>query len=172
MTEYRNPDFEIRGFNAFSLVCADMRETVDFYTAKLGMRLIGTDEDASGTQRFLVDVGNGVDRFEFLWFPDGRFAPGVATSDYLDGGMTWQPTGALVHLCLDVPDTLLDGYRENLKQAGVDVTLMRSDSSFHRSFYFKDPNGINIEVGSYTRPFVEEDLNYTDSAHFDVMERD
>ncbi len=176
--DHVNEIFELRGFNKIALVCGSIKKSVDFYTNLLGMKLIHQTQEDDGSKRCLIDFGNGVDRLELIWFPDGEVAPGIATSNYLDeelANLLIQPTAALIHICYDLPLIELENYRKKLKNLDIDVTLMRNDMTFHSSFYFKDPDGINIEFGANTRAYMDGDLEYQPKADvetYDTLARD
>ena len=76
------------------------------------------------------------------------------------------------HVAFDVPGEQIDAYQRQLKAAGVDVTdVVNHDESeagaspeinettFVRSIYFKDPDGILLEFAAWTRELDERDVN-------------
>ncbi len=167
MTKVNNSVFDIRGINHLALVCKDMARTVDFYSNVLGMPLIKTLDLPGGRgQHFFFDIGNG-DSLAFFWFPDAPEAqPGVASARNLpmEGPIT-SAHGSMNHVAFDVPAELIDEYHEKLIARGIKVTkIMNHDeserqitldtvtpSTFVRSIYFYDPDGICLEFASWTR---------------------
>jgi catechol 2,3-dioxygenase-like lactoylglutathione lyase family enzyme len=76
------------------------------------------------------------------------------------------------HVAFDVSPDKIDEYRERLVKAGVDVTpVVNHDASenqaskeitpttFVRSIYFLDPDGIQLEFAAWTRELDESDVN-------------
>ena len=169
-----NEKFEIRGINHLALVCRDMKKTVDFYTGVLGMPLtktINLPQDAG--QHFFFDIGNH-DQLAFFWFPDApESQPGVthAPNLPLQGDIT-SAHASMNHVAFDVPEDKIEEYQQKLQAAGVDITEvvnhdasenqaspMLTDTTFVRSIYFKDPDGILLEFASWTRELDESDVN-------------
>ena len=170
----RNTKFEIRGVNHLALTCKDMKRTVDFYSGVLGMPLTKTIDLPRGMgQHFFFDIGNG-DSLAFFWFPDSPEAvPGVTNPANLVGrGPITTANATMNHVAFDVSPDKIDEYRERLVKAGVDVTpVVNHDASenqaskeitpttFVRSIYFLDPDGIQLEFAAWTRELDESDVN-------------
>jgi len=167
MSEGKNKVFDIRGINHLALVCKDMARTVDFYSNVLGMPLTKTIDLPRGMgQHFFFDIGNG-DSLAFFWFPDApAAAPGVAAAKNLPTqGPITSAHGSMNHVAFDVPEEKFDEYVAKLKARGIKVTpVMNHDdsetqvaidhvtpSTFVRSVYFYDPDGICLEFASWTR---------------------
>ncbi|HIG62790.1 MAG TPA: VOC family protein [Gammaproteobacteria bacterium] len=169
-----NEKYEIRGINHLALVCRDMKKTVDFYSGVLGMKLTKTIELPNGMgQHFFFDIGKG-DMLAFFWFPEApESQPGVTHSEnVVGGGSITSAHASMNHVAFDVPADKIDEYRKNLIAAGVEVTavvnhddsenqasLEVTDTTFVRSLYFKDPDGILLEFASWTRELDEHDVN-------------
>ena len=167
MTTVKNDVFDIRGINHLALVCKDMARTVDFYTNVLGMPLIKTLDLPGGRgQHFFFDIGNG-DSLAFFWFPNAPEAqPGVSSAANLPMvGPITSGHGSMNHVAFNVPAEKIDEYHEKLAARGIAVTkIMNHDeserqitldtvtpSTFVRSIYFFDPDGICLEFASWTR---------------------
>lgn len=169
-----NDKFEIRGINHLALVCKDMKKTVDFYTGVLGMPLTKTiNLPYDSGQHFFFDVGNG-DSLAFFWFPDApESVPGVTHAAHILGeGSLTSAHASMNHVAFDVPAEKIEEYRKKLEAAGVHVTpvvnhddsetqasLTLTESTFVRSIYFKDPDGILLEFAAWTRELDERDVN-------------
>lgn len=167
MTAPKNEKFEIMGVNHLALVCKDMKRTVAFYSGLLGMPLTKTIDLPNGMgQHFFFDIGNG-DSLAFFWFPDAPEAvPGVTHPAHLVGrGSITTAHASLNHLAFNVPADRIDEYRRRLEAAGVEITpvinhdeserqasLELTPSTFVRSIYFLDPDGIQLEFAAWTRP--------------------
>ena len=160
--------FEFQGINHLALVCSDMARTVDFYSNVLGMPLIKTIDLPMGMgQHFFFDIGNG-DALAFFWFPDAPPAqPGVAAAGHLPtaGKSIASAHGSMNHVAFNVPADKIDEYYKRLKAKGIEATLIlnHDDSerqvslkptptTFVRSIYFFDPDGICLEFAAWTRP--------------------
>jgi catechol 2,3-dioxygenase-like lactoylglutathione lyase family enzyme len=160
----KNKEFEFQGVNHLALVCKDMARTVDFYSNVLGMPLIKTIELPNGMgQHFFFDLGNG-DSLAFFWFPNAPDAqPGVASAA---PGMLPGPSahGSMNHVAINVPADKIDAYYEKLTAKGIkasrvishddspmQASLEITPTTFVRSIYFFDPDGIALEFAAWTR---------------------
>jgi catechol 2,3-dioxygenase-like lactoylglutathione lyase family enzyme len=170
----RNEKFDIQGINHLALVCKDMKRTVDFYSGVLGMPLTKTiNLPQNMGQHFFFDIGNG-DQLAFFWFPDAPPAvPGVTHAAHLIGrGSGISAHASMNHVAFNIPAERVDEYQRKLEEAGVDCTpvvnhddserqasLTITPSTFVRSIYFKDPDGILLEFAAWTRELDERDVN-------------
>jgi catechol 2,3-dioxygenase-like lactoylglutathione lyase family enzyme len=178
----RNKDFELRGVNHLALVCKDMARTVEFYSNVLGMPLVKTIELPGGLgQHFFFDIGGG-DCLAFFWFPEAPpAAPGVASPRAPFGAASLLSAhGSMNHVAFDVPADKLDEYRERLAAKGVEVTevvnhdespaqasLELTESTFVRSIYFFDPDGILLEFAGWTRDLTDADVRHPPASEAD-----
>ena len=171
-------DFAVSGINHLALVCSDMQRTVDFYTQVLGFPLIKTIELPGGRgQHFFFDIGNGAS-LAFFWFPD---APpphhGVSSPDpdtFFDpAAELTTAVASMNHVAFDVPPEQIDEYRERLVGRGIrctpilnhddsprGISLELTDSTFVRSVYFFDPDGIMLEFAAWTRALDASDVSH------------
>ncbi len=167
MSTPKNSEFEIKGINHVALVCKDMARTVDFYTGVLGMPLIKTIDLPHGMgQHFFFDVGNG-DALAFFWFPGApASAPGIAAAAHLptSGKSIASAHGSMNHLAFNVPAEKIDEYHQRLVAKGLNpgaimnhdeseqqVNLKVTPTTFIRSIYFFDPDGVLLEFAAWTR---------------------
>ncbi|HEY4123213.1 MAG TPA: VOC family protein [Rhizomicrobium sp.] len=163
--------FGFRGINHLALVCKDMAKTVDFYSNILGMPLVKTLElPNDGGQHFFFDVGNG-DTIAFFWFPRAPEAqPGIVQAKH-GGGVSAH--GSMNHLAIDVDGSELLKYREKLIAKGIEVTDVKNHgdtthsmgentdpTTFVRSIYFHDPDGIRLEFAAWTRELGPQDITH------------
>ena len=169
-----NEKFDIRRINHLALVCKDMKKTVDFYSGVLGMPLTKTiNLPYDSGQHFFFDIGNG-DMLAFFWFPDApESVPGVTHAANLIGeGSLTSAHASMNHVAFNVPEEKIGDYQKKLEAAGVRVTpvvhhddsetqasLTPTESTFVRSIYFKDPDGILLEFAGWTRALDERDVN-------------
>ncbi|MBI3301234.1 MAG: VOC family protein [Deltaproteobacteria bacterium] len=183
MAQRANKEFELRGVNHLALVCKDMARTVDFYSNVLGMPLTKTIDLPDGRgQHFFFDLGNG-DSLAFFWFPNApAAAPGIASpATQVGKGSLVTAHGSMNHVAFDVAAEKIEEYRAKLLAKGVEVTevinhddtpqqrsLMVNESTFVRSIYFFDPDGILLEFAGWTRELGKEG----DVRHKPVTEAD
>jgi catechol 2,3-dioxygenase-like lactoylglutathione lyase family enzyme len=179
MAENQNKEFELRGVNHLALVCKDMARTVDFYSNVLGMPLTKTIDLPDGMgQHFFFDIGNG-DSLAFFWFPNApEAAPGIASAPRR-GALT-SAHGSMNHVAFDVPADKIEEYQERLAARGIEVTPVVnhddsptqtspevSDTTFVRSIYFFDPDGILLEFAAWTRDLTEQDVRHRPASEAD-----
>ncbi len=165
MARAKNEVFELGGINHLALVCKDMARTVDFYSNVLGMPLVKTIDLPMGMgQHFFFDIGNG-DCLAFFWFPDApEAAPGIASAANLPGRSIVSAHGSMNHVAFNVPEDKIEDYYERLVAKGIKATkILNHDESerqvsldltpttFVRSIYFFDPDGICLEFAAWTR---------------------
>lgn len=169
MSRPKNAEFEFGGINHLALVCKDMARTVEFYSGVLGMPLIKTIELPRGMgQHFFFDVGNG-DSIAFFWFADAPEAvPGVASA--AKGPLPGPSAhGSMNHVAINVPADKIDAYHDKLVEKGIECTRVVSHddspmqasleitpTTFVRSIYFYDPDGIALEFAAWTRELPQD----------------
>lgn len=169
-----NAKFDIQGINHLALVCKDMKRTVDFYSGILGMPLTKTiNLPQNMGQHFFFDIGNG-DQLAFFWFPDApESVPGIThATDLVGRGSITSAHASMNHVAFNIPADKVDEYQQKLKAAGIDCTdVVNHDdspdqasptltpSTFVRSIYFKDPDGILLEFAAWARELDENDVN-------------
>ena len=154
------------GVHHLALVSKDMARTVDFYTNVMDMKLVkGFDLGFDMGQHFFFDMGGG-NLLAFFWFSGAaQAAPGVASAQGLvrDGESIMSAHGSMNHVAFKAPLDKIEGYRDALIAKGVDCTDMVNhadvetkpgearhsdepdDTTWVRSFYFFDPDGIMLE---------------------------
>jgi catechol 2,3-dioxygenase-like lactoylglutathione lyase family enzyme len=174
------PNFRYQGLNHVALVCRDMKETVEFYTKVLEMKLVKTLDLPGGYgQHFFFDGGNGA-LIAFFWFPDApEAAPGIASQNQTPGMPITTAHGSMNHLAMDIPLEDFDACVERLKSKGLKVRVINhadndkgytdgvTDETWIRSMYFTDPNGIALELAALTRPFNEGDVAHAPATYED-----
>jgi len=160
------------GVNHVALVARDMAETVDFYQNVLEMPLVKTIDFANGRgQHFFFDCGGGA-LIAFFWFPDAPpAAPGIASmhADVRAHGMM-TAHASMNHLAISIPLEKFDAYVARLRAKDIRVHVINHDDSpsgsakemhegvWVRSMYFRDPNGIHMELAALTRAFRPDDV--------------
>ncbi len=178
-----NTKFDIQGINHLALVCKDMKRTVDFYSGVLGMPLTKTINLPNNMgQHFFFDIGNG-DQLAFFWFPDApESVPGVTHAAHLIGqGSLTSAHASMNHVAFNIPADKVEAYQQKLVDAGIECTpVVNHDdsenqaspeitpSTFVRSIYFKDPDGILLEFAAWARELTEDDVNCEPATAADV----
>ena len=157
---------ELSGINHLALSCADMDRTITFYRDVLGMPLVKTiDFPAGRGKHYFFDCGNG-DCVAFFEFPSGP--KGVDAKTH--GKMAATP-GMMHHVAFNVTNEQIEEYRQRLVDHGVEVTEVVNhddtptgaspevnESTFVRSIYFRDPDGMQLEFAAWSRPLVVHDV--------------
>jgi len=122
-----------RGIHHAAFVCEDVEETIRFYQDFLGFPLVELVEnrDYAGSSHFFFDLGNG-NLLGFFDFPGHDHEP-------------WKETiGALQHMAISVTGEQFALAKAKLEQRGVDY--LGPDRGAEDSLYFRDPNGLGIEL--------------------------
>jgi glyoxylase I family protein len=133
------------GVHHLALICRDVEETIRFYQEFLGFPLVELVEnrDYAGSSHFFFDIGNR-NLLGFFDFP-GHDHPAFT-----------ETIGGVQHLAISVSSRQYDAARQKLDQAGVDY--LGPDRGVEESMYFRDPNGIGLEL-------YREDLGVFNGEH-------
>ncbi|HET6877440.1 MAG TPA: VOC family protein [Jatrophihabitans sp.] len=127
------PATTARGIHHAAFVCGDVEETIRFYQDFLGFPLVELVEnrDYAGSSHFFFDIGNG-NLLGFFDFPGHEHEPYKET------------IGALQHLAISVTSEQFEAARTKLEERGV--AYLGPDRGADDSLYFRDPNGMGIEL--------------------------
>jgi glyoxylase I family protein len=127
------PRSTARGVHHAAFVCRDVEETIRFYQEFLGFPLVELVEnrDYIGSSHFFFDIGNR-NLLGFFDFPGHDHEPYKET------------IGALQHLAISVDAEHFDAARAKLDAAGIEY--LGPDRGVLDSVYFRDPNGMGIEL--------------------------
>jgi glyoxylase I family protein len=122
-----------RGIHHAALICSDVEQTIQFYQGLLGFPLVELVEnrDYAGSSHFFFDLGNQT-LLGFFDFPGLGLEPGV------------ESIGSVQHIAISVPRDRWEQLRVRLDEAGVKYG--GPDQGIEESMYFKDPDGIQIEL--------------------------
>jgi glyoxylase I family protein len=122
-----------RGIHHAALICSDVEQTIRFYQDLLGFPLVELVEnrDYAGSSHFFFDVGNRT-LLGFFDFPGLGLEPGV------------EAIGGVQHIAISAPRDRWEQVRARLDAAGV--AYGGPDRGIEESMYFKDPDGIQIEL--------------------------
>jgi glyoxylase I family protein len=127
------PATTARGIHHAAFVCKDVEETIRFYQGFLGFPLVELVEnrDYPGSSHFFFDIGND-NLLGFFDFPGHHHEPYEET------------IGALQHLAISVTSEQFEAARAKLDATGIDY--LGPDRGADDSVYFRDPNGMGIEL--------------------------
>jgi glyoxylase I family protein len=127
------PATTARGVHHVAFICRDVEETVRFYQELLGFPLVEMVEnrDYRGSTHFFFDLGNG-NLLGFFDFPGHDHEPYRET------------IGALQHMAISVTSEQFEAAKAKLDAAGVEY--LGPDRGVLDSVYFRDPNGMGIEL--------------------------
>jgi glyoxylase I family protein len=122
-----------RGIHHAALICSDVEQTIRFYQDLLGFPLVELVEnrDYPGSSHLFFDLGNRT----LLGFFD---FPGLG----LDRAV--ESIGSVQHLAISAPRDRWEEVQGRLEAAGVEYS--GPDQGIPESMYFKDPDGIQIEL--------------------------
>ena len=122
-----------RGIHHVALICSDVEQTIRFYQDLLGFPLVELVEnrDYEGSSHFFFDLGNQT-LLGFFDFPGLGLGPGV------------ESIGSVQHIAISMPRDKWEEAQARLDAAGV--TYAGPDIGIPESMYFKDPDGIQIEL--------------------------
>lgn len=122
-----------RGIHHAAFVCKDVEETIRFYQDFLGFPLVELVEnrDYAGSSHFFFDLGNRT----LLGFFD---FPGLDQDPYKE------TIGALQHLAISVTSEQFEKAKARLEDTGT--AYLGPDRGADDSLYFRDPNGMGIEL--------------------------
>ena len=147
-----------RGFNHIDLGTRDMEATRHFYEEVLGFPLVRADlvevGDDGWMRHFFFDVGNG----QLIGFMSGEDVNGYPKE--FDSGINkglGLPSG-VYHFAFDAEtEDDLHRIKAHLESHGVKVRGPVDHEGWSKSIYFKDPNGLQLEVCHLLRAFVADD---------------
>ena len=123
----------VQGVHHLALICRDVEETIQFYQEFLGFPLVELVEnrDYGGSTHFFFDIGNR-NLLGFFDFPGHDHPPFTET------------IGGVQHLAISISADQFGAARKKLEQAGVEY--LGPDRGADDSMYFRDPNGIGLEL--------------------------
>jgi glyoxylase I family protein len=122
-----------RGVHHAAFICKDVEQTIRFYQEFLGFPLVELIEnrDYAGSSHFFFDIGNR-NLLGFFDFPGHEHPPFTET------------IGALQHLAISVSGQQFAAARAKLEDANV--AYVGPDRGADDSMYFRDPNGLGLEL--------------------------
>jgi glyoxylase I family protein len=130
---HTRPPTTARGVHHAAFICKDVEETIRFYQEFLGFPLVELVEnrDYTGSSHFFFDIGNR-NLLGFFDFPGHDHPPFSET------------IGALQHLAISVSAESFATAKAKLEEAGIEY--LGPDRGADDSLYFRDPNGLGVEL--------------------------
>jgi glyoxylase I family protein len=127
------PPSTARGVHHMALICSDVERTIQFYQELLGFPLVELMEnrDYKGSTHLFFDIGNN-NLLAFFDFPGLGLQPGV------------ESLGSVQHIAISTTTENLERIKAALEQKGI--AYLGPDRGVTTSIYFKDPDGIQIEM--------------------------
>ena len=127
------PASTARGVHHLALICDDVERTIQFYQDVLGFPLIELMEnrDYRGSSHIFFDIGHG-NLLAFFDFPGLGLQPGV------------ESIGSVQHIAISVEPAQFEALKQRLDAGGI--AYIGPDRGVLNSLYFKDPNGVQIEL--------------------------
>jgi len=127
------PESRGRGIHHAALICSDVERTIEFYQGLLGFPLVELVEnrDYQGSSHLFFDLGNST-LLGFFDFPKLGLEPGV------------ESIGSVQHIAISASQESWNAIRAKLDLAGIPYA--GPDIGIPESMYFKDPDGIQIEL--------------------------
>lgn len=127
------PASTARGIHHAALICSDVERTITFYQGLLEFPLVELTEnrDYAGSSHFFFDLGNST-LLGFFDFPGLGLQPGV------------ESIGSVQHIAISVERSKWEYLQGKLDAAGIEY--FGPAQGIPESMYFKDPDGIQIEL--------------------------
>jgi glyoxylase I family protein len=124
-----------RGVHHLALICTEPERTIRFYQGVLGFPLVGLFEnrDYPGSTHFFFDIGHD----NLLAFFD---FPGLGLESSVEA------IGGVQHIAVSVSPEQFEAAKRTLDAEGVEY--LGPDRGVTDSVYFRDPDGIQIELTS------------------------
>src|SRR5438105_15938605 len=132
-SQAERPQSTARGVHHMALICSDVERTIQFYQELLGFPLVELMEnrDYKGSTHLFFDIGND-NLLAFFDFPGLGLRPGV------------ESLGSVQHIAISTTPENLERTKAKLAERGV--PYLGPDRGVTTSIYFKDPDGIQIEL--------------------------
>jgi glyoxylase I family protein len=127
------PPSTARGVHHMALICSDVEKTIQFYQGVCGFPVVELMEnrDYEGSTHLFFDIGND-NLLAFFDFPGLGLQPGV------------EALGGVQHIAISTTPENLERVKTRLDADGV--KYLGPDRGVTTSIYFKDPDGIQIEL--------------------------
>jgi glyoxylase I family protein len=127
------PTSTVRGLHHLALICSDVEQTIQFYQELLGFPLVELMEnrDYKGSTHLFFDMGHD-NLLAFFDFPGLGLQPGI------------EALGGVQHIAISIDSDNFEVIKKRLEERGIQY--LGPDRGAKDSIYFKDPDGIQIEL--------------------------
>ena len=127
------PASTARGLHHMALICSDVEQTIQFYQELLGFPLVELMEnrDYKGSTHLFFDMGHD-NLLAFFDFPGLGLKPAV------------EALGGVQHIAISTDSDNFEAIKKRLE--GREIHYLGPDRGATNSIYFKDPDGIQIEL--------------------------
>jgi glyoxylase I family protein len=127
------PKSTVRGLHHLALICSDVEQTIQFYQELLGFPLVELMEnrDYTGSTHLFFDMGHD-NLLAFFDFPGLGLQPGI------------EALGGVQHIAISIDSDNFEVIKKRLEERGIQY--LGPDRGAKDSIYFKDPDGIQIEL--------------------------
>ena len=127
------PPSTARGVHHMALICSDVEQTIQFYQELIGFPLVELMEnrDYRGSTHLFFDLGND-NLLAFFDFPGLGLQPAV------------ESVGSVQHIAISTDVANFEAIKTRLEERGV--PYLGPDRGVTTSIYFRDPDGIQIEL--------------------------
>jgi glyoxylase I family protein len=127
------PASTARGLHHLALICSDVEQTIQFYQGLLGFPLVELMEnrDYKGSTHLFFDMGHD-NLLAFFDFPGLGLKPGV------------EAIGGVQHIAISTTSENFERVKQRFEADGI--SYLGPDRGAKDSIYFKDPDGIQIEL--------------------------
>ena len=127
------PQSSARGLHHLALICSDVEQTIQFYQDLIGFPLVELMEnrDYKGSTHLFFDMGND-NLLAFFDFPGLGLQPVI------------EALGGVQHIAISTTSDNFEAVKKRLEAKGIQY--LGPDRGASNSIYFKDPDGIQIEL--------------------------
>lgn len=159
------------GIHHLGFATLDFDRTIEFYTNKLGWKVAFQDiihpQQGGRIKHVFLDTGDG----SYFSFMSPEQVPGIPQEFATDINSPQKLPGAFYHFAMWVDShEALAAKREELVSRGVEATPI-IDHDWAHSFYFRDPNGLQLEYCATVRESTDQDkvLAHKDQPSFGAL---
>jgi catechol 2,3-dioxygenase-like lactoylglutathione lyase family enzyme len=146
------------GFAHIGVSTHDMEATLNFYCEVLGCPRLGDEVFEVGEGGSVRQVSIGVGHGQYIVFMQAKGISSISEDyDTSINGALGVPAG-MYHYALRVSSPeALEAVAETLAERGVEASEI-TDLGIIKSVFFRDPNGLQLELSATLRDFNESDI--------------
>lgn len=152
------------GFAHVGVSTHDMDVTLHFYCELLGCPRLADETFEIGAGGFVRQVSIGVGHGQYIVFMQAKGVPGISEGYDTSINRALGVPAGMYHFAFHV-STLegLESTAATLAERGIEVSEI-TDLGFIKSVFFRDPNGLQLELSATVREFDESDIGRKTSA--------